>query len=218
MNQVDTVALAPCCNTKYCLECITMCSKTGNTRCPFCRSEFNMSDLIILMDDQIAKDCGGGGKPKVFKDKVWNVKRIIERSRTNPEFKLLIFADYDASFNNLLDVLNESGLRYFTIKGTSSTISKNISNFKSTDPGNPEKIDVLLLNSNHCGSGINLENTTDLVIYHDMTDSKITQIIGRAQRPGRTSQLNIWRLLNDYEIPNDTSSNRGNIGEQLSLE
>ena len=51
-----------------------------------------------------------------------------------------------------------------------------------------------------------------------MTDSKITQIIGRAQRPGRTSILNIWRLLHDYEIPNGTNSNRGNIGSQIKLE
>ena len=72
---------------------------------------------------------------------------------------------------------------------------------------------MLLLNSNHCGSGINLENTSDLVIYHDMTDSKITQVIGRAQRPGRTSKLNIWRLLNDYEVPTgDIISNKNNIG------
>lgn len=217
-DEVNTVALVPCCNTKYCLECITMCSKTGNTSCPFCRSKFNMSDLIILMDDQLAESCGGGSKPKILKDKVWNVKNIIERSKTNPEFKLLIFADYDASFDNLISVLNDSGLKYFTIKGTSSTISKNIANFKSTNPVNPDKIDVLLLNSNHCGSGINLENTTDLVIYHDMTDSKITQIIGRAQRPGRTCPLNIWRLLNDYEIPSDSTSNRGNIGSKISLD
>ena len=58
-------------------------------------------------------------------------KMIIEP--VNPNFKLLIFADYDASFDNLLSLLKEFNLNYFTIKGASSTICKNIDNYKSTD-------------------------------------------------------------------------------------
>lgn len=216
-DEVQNVTLTPCCNTKYCLECITMCCQKGNKKCPFCRAPLNMKDLIILTDEA---NTGGGPAPKEkLKDKIFAVKRIISdaKAREDPNFKLLIFADYDASFDNLINTLNEEGLKYFTIKGTSNTISKNIANYKSTDPHNPDKLDVLLLNSNYCGSGINLENTTDLIIYHDMTDSKITQIIGRAQRPGRTSILNIWRLLHDYEIPQSNISNRGNIGERINV-
>jgi SNF2 family DNA or RNA helicase len=215
-DEITNTTLVPCCNTKYCLECITMCSNTGNTACPFCRTKFSMNDLVILMDDECHSNKGGSKKP-IMKDKIFALRKVIENAKTreDPNFKLLIFADYDASFDNLLSVLNDARLKHFTIKGTSSTICKNIANYKSTDPENPDKIDVLLLNSNHCGSGINLENTTDLVMYHDMTDSKITQIIGRAQRPGRTSQLNIWRLLHDFEIPQSSGSNRGNLGEAI---
>ena len=216
-DEVQNVTLTPCCNTKYCLECITMCSQKGNKACPFCRAPLNMKDLIILTDEV---NIGGGPAPKkLFKDKIHAVKKIISDAKAtqNPNFKLLIFADYDASFDNLINTLSDFGLKYFTIKGTSNTISKNIANYKSVDPHNPDKLDVLLLNSNHCGSGINLENTTDLIIYHDMTDSKITQIIGRAQRPGRTSILNIWRLLHDYEIPNESSSTRGNLGSKYEV-
>ena len=216
-DEVQNVTLTSCCNTKYCLECITMCSQKGNKACPFCRAPLNMKDLIILTDEV---NIGGGSAPKkLFKDKIHAVKKIISDAKAtqNPNFKLLIFADYDASFDNLINTLSDFGLKYFTIKGTSNTISKNIANYKSVNPHNPDKLDVLLLNSNHCGSGINLENTTDLIIYHDMTDSKITQIIGRAQRPGRTSILNIWRLLHDYEIPNESSSNRGNLGSKYEV-
>lgn len=209
-DKVVNTTVTPCCNTKYCLECITMCATTGNSSCPFCRAELKMNDLIILTDTE---NIGGGEKASILKDKIFALRNIIASGMKNPNFKLLIFADYDASFDNLLSLLSEFNLKYFMIKGSSSSISKNIDNYKSTDQHNINKIDVLLLNSNHCGSGINLENTSDLVIYHDMTDSKITQVIGRAQRPGRTSKLNIWRLLNDYEVPTgDIVSNKNNIG------
>ena len=41
-----------------------------------------------------------------------------------------------------------------------------------------------MLNADFCGAGINLENATDIVFYHMMTNSKTKQVIGRGQRPG----------------------------------
>ena len=67
---------------------------------------------------------------------------------------------------------------------------KKVDNFKKIrDPKpvdsveNRDIIDCLLLNSRFCGNGINLENTTDVFIYHKMNDNMTNQIIGRAQRP-----------------------------------
>ena len=48
------------------------------------------------------------------------------------------------------------------------------------DDSNPNKISALLLNSSYSGSGLNLENATDIVIYHNMSAEKTLQIIGRA--------------------------------------
>ena len=47
---------------------------------------------------------------------------------------------------------------------------------------------------------LNLETTTAIIFYHKMGDPMTKQVIGRAQRPGRTSPLNIWRLCYDNEI------------------
>jgi SNF2 family DNA or RNA helicase len=48
------------------------------------------------------------------------------------------------------------------------------------------------MNSRFCGAGLNLQACTNMIIYHKMNESLITQIIGRAQRYGRTTALNVY--------------------------
>ncbi len=79
------------------------------------------------------------------------------------------------------------------------------------DGGSPSKIarcieqyktgskNVLLLNSKLEGAGMNLENTTHLVFMHATEPRLVEQVMGRAQRHGRTASLNVIHLLNDSE-------------------
>ncbi len=48
--------------------------------------------------------------------------------------------------------------------------------------------------------GMNLEFTTDLLILHYLDPLIESQVIGRAQRFGRKSKLNIYKFLNSNEI------------------
>ena len=57
------------------------------------------------------------------------------------------------------------------------------------------KIPVLFLNSTFNGAGLNLTESTDIILCHQMTESQETQIIGRANRIGRTEKLNVHHLL-----------------------
>ena len=49
--------------------------------------------------------------------------------------------------------------------------------------------------------GLNLENIRQVHVmepyWHEI---RIEQVIGRAQRPGRTSQLKVWNLLYENEV------------------
>ena len=56
-------------------------------------------------------------------------------------------------------------------------------------------VQVLLVNSSFYGCGMNLENTTDVIFYHKTETVMYKQVIGRAQRPGRTTCLNVHNLL-----------------------
>ena len=73
-------------------------------------------------------------------------------------------------------------------------MKKNIQKYKN------ENVNVLLLNSRYFGSGLNLENTSDIIIIHKMAADIEMQIIGRAQRYGRTNELRIWKLYYKNEI------------------
>ena len=55
-------------------------------------------------------------------------------------------------------------------------------------------IDVMFMNSKTDNTGLNLENTTDLIFYHSLEGSRLKQVIGRANRIGRKTELNIHYL------------------------
>ena len=74
------------------------------------------------------------------------------------------------------------------IKGRSETREKIIKRFKEGD------IKVIFLNSRNNGAGINLQECTDIILFHAMNHSIETQILGRANRIGRKSELYVHRL------------------------
>ena len=76
--------------------------------------------------------------------------------------------------------------------GNIQSIDKTIESYKY---GN---VDVLMASSLFYGSGLNFENTTDVIILHKSINEK--QLIGRAQRPGRSKQLRIHKLLYNIEM------------------
>jgi SNF2 family DNA or RNA helicase len=54
--------------------------------------------------------------------------------------------------------------------------------------------EVIFLNSRYCCAGINLQDATDIILYHEMNFNAETQIIGRANRIGRKVSLNVHHL------------------------
>ena len=129
-----------------------------------------------------------------------SLKRIIVEQRNkyiqnNDSYKFIIFTEHDRIFNELEEYLTSNNIKTSYIKGHS--IHKKVALFKSNV--SPDKIDCLLLNAEYCGAGLNLENATDIFIYNSMTFELNKQVIGRAQRPGRTNKLNIWNLLHETE-------------------
>jgi hypothetical protein len=191
-DDVSNTTISPCCNTKYCFGCISTWLHQKK-QCPFCRATLEFNSLIIETDEpqQIKEE-------DELLSKITNLKNIIEKQRSNPKFKMLIFSEYNNSFADIETYLLSQNIKYSYVNGTTNTTNKTIRLFK--DYESPEKIDVLLLNANYCANGINLENSTDIVLYHSMNKDRTTQIIGRGQRPGRISQLNVWKLCYDNEL------------------
>ena len=130
--------------------------------------------------------------------KNYNLKQLITYLKTQDKCPKIIIGCESKSaepFDTMSKTLSELNIRFEQLKGHSSTIAKMIKEYKTSD-----KLNAFLLNTQNYASGTNLENTTDIILYHKMDKDMENQIIGRAQRPGRKQSLRIWKFLNSSEL------------------
>ena len=108
--------------------------------------------------------------------------------------KWLIFNDNSNVLIKYQEFLQTQGIKSAMLDGGNQRlIEKTIANYKEGD------VQVLLLNSMIEGAGMNLENTTHLLFMHKTAEKFIGQVVGRAQRYGRKTPLNIIMLFNKNE-------------------
>jgi SNF2 family DNA or RNA helicase len=69
-----------------------------------------------------------------------------------------------------------------------STREKRLKSFRERDTS------VIFLNSTFNGAGINLQEATDIILYHEMSTDTQNQILGRANRIGRQKPLQVHHL------------------------
>jgi SNF2 family DNA or RNA helicase len=191
-NEMETKTITKCCKNSFCIECITRwLSKMPN--CPLCKSTMCDEDLYVLVKDYVphpgVQFPEGQMLEKLDQMKVLLRDTIMVRER----HKVLIFSEYDHVFNNLIKVVKDLNANYGFLKGNS--IGNNVNRYKSNADFN-----ILFVNPNAYGSGLNLENTTDIIMFHKLNEQVTKQVIGRAQRPGRKDKLHVWFLLHENEI------------------
>lgn len=120
--------------------------------------------------------------------------------------KVLIFANYDESLDNITTILKEKKITFWRLMGTPNEITSIVNSYKEC-----KHTCALLVNSIKYCAGLNLQFSSDLVFMHKIIDTNIeTQVIGRGQRLGRTSPLNVHYLLynNEYTQMNKTNNVR----------
>jgi hypothetical protein len=108
--------------------------------------------------------------------------------------KWLIFNDNSNILIKYQEFLQTQGIKSAMLDGGNQRlIEKTLADYKEGD------VQVLLLNSMIEGAGMNLENTTHLLFMHKTAEKFIGQVVGRAQRYGRKTPLNIIMLFNKNE-------------------
>lgn len=177
---VDPVLESNCQNV-FCGKCLLSWLKVKNT-CPLCRSNVKLSDLTALISTDTAT---ATKNVKSLPTKLEMMMKIVKNTKYG---KFLIFSDYDVSFYSISCSLHENGIKYALIKGAIGTIEKQLDEYRHGST------DVLFLNSRYNSSGINLVETTDIILIHDIDDTKKSQIIGRANRLGRKIPLTVHLL------------------------
>ena len=217
-DDFNNPCITPCCNNKFCFDCMTMSLNNKNS-CPSCRTELSVAKLMLISNKKKETELDVDSKTKKNKTieadpstmtypqriellktksidftKYENMDKIFELNSKNDVKKYLIFTEYESTLNTkITSMLDKWELTYGRIKGTTATITKQIENYKK---GNTN---VLLINSKFFGSGMNLENTSDIIIIHKMHGDIEMQAIGRAHRFGRVGNLRVWKLYYENE-------------------
>lgn len=196
-DDVDNKTILKCCHSAYCFQCISTWL-SSRKKCPHCRSDIN-SNSILLVCDKVDES----KKKDELDTKLNKLKQIIleRRKIMKDKFKFLVFTEHENLFDELKPFLVSNNFKFALTRGSGSSVNKQIQKFKNYPESGEERNDCLLLNAQFCGNGLNLENATDVFIYHSMSKEMTNQVIGRAQRPGRTTQLNVWSLC--YETENE---------------
>ena len=123
------------------------------------------------------------------------LERLKEILLNNIGKKIIIFNEYNNVFNKVYHLLKELNIdTYMDLDtGNLKTANECINEFKYSNKKN-----ILLLDGMYNSYGINFENCEIMILMHKTQYEE--QIIARAQRPGRTCHLEVYKLHYNKEI------------------
>jgi hypothetical protein len=176
--------ITPCCKNAFCFECL-MTAFSHNTNCPLCRTQIAFQDCYMV---------GKGDNVPETEHLLSKKEKLMELLKTRKDKRILLFSGFDQTFVELEKLFGENELKYAYLKGTSGHIRNVIKDYED------KKYNILILNAKYFGSGLNLQMTDDIIIYHRMNPDLEKQIIGRGQRLGRTTTLNVHYLCYETEL------------------
>jgi hypothetical protein len=179
------VAALTCCQHVYCYRCIIRC-----VRCPMCKVAIT-SDLLAVVDPSGE---AGTSSSMAVDGPPTKLDALIQIVRDKPNGKFLVFSNYDRNFGDLIAAFQRAGVpNVRQICSNGATVNKTLESFRTGSTN------VLLLKSSHFGSGLDLQVTSDVVFFHSMGSEMQMQVIGRAQRPGRSGALCVTYLKHSGE-------------------
>ena len=171
------------CHNLFCGKCLLTWLETKQN-CPICRAHVDPKDLIYLSKE---KDNLDNQSKEQINKKITPLEKVLEILKSS-KGKFIIFSSYNESFHPLCRLFDENNISFSLLKGSGKMRKISIDKFKNGDT------QVLFLNSTLNCAGINLQEATDIIMYHKMSKTTEKQIIGRANRIGRTKPLRVHHL------------------------
>ena len=196
-----------CCANSYCLGCIVEWVRRQNS-CPTCkRVDVTRDMLVVLTPGGTTYDAPGDASTVTelgcfphANSKVHNLRILLEALSQQPDRRVLLFSSHDSSFTAVLPVLLAIHMPFAILKGSAGRVHKCVQMFNRGD------IRLLLMNTTYAGAGLNLPAATDVIMFQRFDTEAKKQIIGRAQRPGRTTPLVVHYLLHANEMASGSAS------------
>jgi hypothetical protein len=182
LEKITDPVMEPNCQNVFCGKCLLTWLENNNT-CPLCRTNVEKNKLIYIGNKTSKRE-----KEKKENKKLTKIDTIIKILKKYPEKQFIVFSSWDQTFIPIRTTLENNNIDYIEVKGAIETRRKNIEKYKSG------KIRVIFLNSKFNGTGINLQESSGIIVYHNMNDETLDQIIGRANRLGRKDPLEVHHL------------------------
>ena len=191
-------AVLECCKSKFCLACLLRAMEHSQDKCPYCRQPVNGSKGYHVIGKKIKtkdipiKTISEPSFSTMDKSNVLeSILKYISSNIKTP--RILIFSDFPQTFDNIRTNIEKAKMIQASISGTPAHINNVLNDFENG------KINILMLDSQHYGSGLNLQSANFVILYHRMSKEVETQVIGRAHRFGRTEPLTVIYLINQTE-------------------
>jgi hypothetical protein len=118
---------------------------------------------------------------------------LLKILQGNPQGRFVVFSKLDSSYWSSMSLLRNAGISFNLLRGNSNVMASILDRFRNGS------VRVLLLNTIHAASGIDISSATDLIIIHDLGHDKI-QAVGRCNRHPRNVPLRIHQLCYPHEM------------------
>lgn len=189
MDNYDNPIMLECTHV-FCGSCIIHWIRQNPNRraCPTCRIPIQCRKLTAIVNQK--QDAHQEAQRTQLLNKEETLLKLLQEK---PNGRFLVFSRIDSTFYNIMRRLQEANITHAEIKGSTAQMVKILERFRSGE------LRVILLNTYHAGSGIDISCATDVVIFHAMGLDK-TQAVGRAQRVGRTTPLHVHNLCYAHEM------------------
>lgn len=183
MEAFSNPVLTPC-HHVFCLQCLVPWFEHQHT-CPQCRTPLQPDQLTALVASSTTENRPRQPVVHTLPTRMEHLEEMMLHRR--PEQRILIFSESDMSLSTIQSVLQQQP--YSMLCGHSSTRDATLHRFKTGE------LPILLLNSRMNGAGLDLPETTDIILFHTMHTPLEKQAIGRGQRMGRTTPLRVHRFV-----------------------
>ena len=121
-------------------------------------------------------------------------EQTLDIIQKNPKSKFLIYNEKNN--NTLISLFFENDVKYLILKGTCKTRDKILDVFKSDN----SNINVIMFNSLTEIYGLNMIEVTDIILFHEITNSNENQLLSIANRLGRKTNLRFHNLHISVDI------------------
>lgn len=199
------------CGHKFCWDCIVKTQKSNRSvlfKCPSCNTKISSKDVFIYKDkyDGLITDLERLIQ-QVRSTKIGNIIYFLKEYLKTGE-KVILFSQWDEILHKVGKFLQDYNINIVYCNGSVYHRKQAIENFKQN-----QSIQVIMLSSRNCASGINLTNASSIILLEPVYGSRgyrkniEEQSIGRSDRIGQNKEINIFRFIIKDTIEEDIFNN-----------